>query len=87
MGFSFNMCQTIPFSQNSPTQSANAEEELHIMDELEGIWTLKTKTKLPLDSKKYGQLNWDFMDWEEFPNGEGEELEQKVLESTNRCFF
>jgi hypothetical protein len=25
--------------------------------------------------------------WEEFPNGEGEEQEQKVLDSTNRCFF
>jgi hypothetical protein len=80
--------QEVPDSTVLTKLAAYADEELHIMDELEGIWGIEDDEKLPQDSKKYGQLNWDFMDWEEFPNGEGEEQEQKVLEeSTDRCFF
>ncbi|XP_059430996.1 zinc finger protein CONSTANS-LIKE 7 isoform X2 [Corylus avellana] len=72
----------------SDTKAAYGDEEqLHIMDELEGIWGIEDDENLAKDSKKYGQLSWDFMDWEEFPKGEGEEQEKKVLESANQCFF
>ncbi|KAF5470383.1 hypothetical protein F2P56_010902 [Juglans regia] len=65
-------------------------EVLEIMDELEGIWGMEVDEKLPQDTKKYyGQLNWDFMDWEEFSYREGDdEQEQKdQIENPNRCFF
>lgn len=72
----------------SDTKAAYGDEEqLHIMDELEGIWGIEDDENLAKDCKKYGQLSWDFMDWEEFPKGEGEKQEKKVLESANQCFF
>ncbi|KAG6680973.1 hypothetical protein I3842_13G069700 [Carya illinoinensis] len=68
-----------------------ADEELDIMDGLEGIWGIEADEKLPQNNKKYGQLNWDFMDWEEFPFRESrkeQDHQQKVLiESTHQCFF
>ncbi|KAF5446655.1 hypothetical protein F2P56_032266 [Juglans regia] len=69
----------------SDTKDASyADEELDIMDELEGIWGIEADEKLPQNNKKYGQLNWDFMDWEEFPFREGrteeQDHQQKVFE-------
>lgn len=74
-------------SKFSDTKDAYADEDLDILDELEGIWG-KGNEKFPQDSHNYGQLNWDFMDREEFPYGEAEEQEQKVMvEDTTQSFF
>ncbi|KAG6677986.1 hypothetical protein I3842_14G057300 [Carya illinoinensis] len=77
------------FSSTKDITYAEHGEVLEIMDELEGIWGMEVDAKLPQDTKKYGQLNWDFMDWEEFSYREGDDEEEQKdqLENPNRCFF
>ncbi|KAK9279697.1 hypothetical protein L1049_013377 [Liquidambar formosana] len=70
----------------SDTRDVYADEEIDIMDELEAILGLEDEKKLQGDGM-YGQLDWDFMDWEEFPVGEEEEEEEdhKVDDSSSKC--
>ncbi|KAM1254917.1 hypothetical protein ACFX2G_029803 [Malus domestica] len=68
------------------------DHEVDIMDAWEQILGIKEEEdgKLPSDNMYSGhELNWDFMDWDEFPNveEEGEEIDQKVYHGTDKCFF
>ncbi|KAL4610066.1 hypothetical protein ACB092_08G025400 [Castanea dentata] len=76
-------------SKTTDIEDANFEdEELDVMNGLEGFLGFEDDEQLPQDIKKYDQLDWDFMDWDEFPKREGEEEEeQKVFENTKQCFF
>ncbi|PQM41090.1 zinc finger protein CONSTANS-LIKE 7 [Prunus yedoensis var. nudiflora] len=62
-----------------------------IMDDWERILGIEEEEdgKLPSENMYGGhKLNWDFMDWDDFPKGgEGEEIEQKVFQTADRCFF
>ncbi|KAK9998281.1 hypothetical protein SO802_017884 [Lithocarpus litseifolius] len=77
-------------SKTTDTEDPNFEdEELDTLNGLEGFLGFEDVEQLPQDIKKYDQLDWDFMDWKEFPNREGEEEEEekKVFENTKQCFF
>lgn len=77
-------------SKTTDIEDANFEdEEVNVMNDLEGFLGFEDDEQLPQDIKKYDQLDWDFVDWEEFPKREGEEEEeeQKVFENTKQCFF
>ncbi|KAI7984190.1 Protein CHLOROPLAST IMPORT APPARATUS 2 [Camellia lanceoleosa] len=61
------------------------DKETDIMEELEGILSIKDDEVLPENSTKNmcGGLNWDFMDWEGFSvAGEEEESDQTVAQTS-----
>ncbi|KAH7542757.1 hypothetical protein FEM48_Zijuj02G0108600 [Ziziphus jujuba var. spinosa] len=69
-------------------------EEVDIMDDLERILGIEDEKILRNTTMYGGQLNWDLMEWEEFPiNGEDQEEEEEgeerkvVFESETKCFF
>ncbi|KAL5580644.1 hypothetical protein UlMin_013086 [Ulmus minor] len=69
-----------------------ADDEVDVMDDLERILGIDDEEKFSQSNSNGGQLSWEFMDWDEFRNGEEEdeeeEREQKVLfEEEHKCFF
>ncbi|XP_050367481.1 zinc finger protein CONSTANS-LIKE 7 [Argentina anserina] len=93
--------QQVPDSVNSYEEFSDtikdgyANGEVDIMDDLERIWGIEDgdedDEKLPKGHNMFaGQdLNWDFMNWDEFPNGEeGDgEVENEVFGDSERCLF
>lgn len=94
---------TIVTTEFSEGKDGNlADEEVDIMDDLERILGINNEDedqKLTKGNTNIGQLNWEFMDWNEFRNGEEEEedyediSEQKLLfydkdyDKKYKCFF
>ncbi|KAJ4840487.1 hypothetical protein Tsubulata_000408 [Turnera subulata] len=60
------------FVASNSTEEAGVDgEEIAYVDELEGILGIEDEDNLSGENM-YGQLSWDFMDWEEQPDEEGE---------------
>lgn len=56
-----------------------ADKEMDITDELEGIWGVENEENFPRGTtRSHGQLCWDLMDWEGFPNGEVLDEEEEI---------
>lgn len=90
--------QQVPDSVNSSedlsytTKHGYVNGEVDIMDDLERILGLEDEDeKFPRDKYCGGhELNWDFMDCDEFPNGDQEgdgEIEHEMFGDSDRCFF
>ncbi|KAL6200412.1 hypothetical protein ACLB2K_030193 [Fragaria x ananassa] len=95
--------QQVPDSANSSEEFSDTTKDgyvngkVDIMDDLERIWGIdedgdeKDDEKLQKKHNMFAgqELNWDFMDWDEFPNGEeGDgEVENEVFGDSERCFF
>lgn len=67
-------------------------EDFNILDELEGVFNSEEEQKLLQQSSSSGELDWDFMEWEEFtPVGEEGEDEnegkEQVTESLSQYPF
>ncbi|KAK9940870.1 hypothetical protein M0R45_017510 [Rubus argutus] len=90
--------QQVPDSVNSSedfsytTKHGYVNGEVDIMDDLERILGIEDEDeKFPRDKYCGGhELNWDFMDCDEFPNGDQEgdgEIEHEMFGDSDRCFF
>lgn len=87
--------QQVPDTILTKLSPSKDGEENDIMDDLERILGIEDDgDEKPLrKTMSCGPLNWDFMDWDEFPNnGEDQEEEEEeehkaVFESETMCFF
>ncbi|KAF8402576.1 hypothetical protein HHK36_010663 [Tetracentron sinense] len=66
----------------------NAGNEIHIMDELEGIWGIEDDQEKFAGESMRSNLDWNFMEWEGFPieeaDGQLKEEEEKRGKNTSK---